>query len=279
MSSAIKAILAPLIPGHESVALAWAARLAGDFDARVDGAFIRHEERLATVLFGPNFAADANPSVIEELRKAQREAEAAARLAFQSKKDEIPKAPFGGFYTLSDVTGVGIERAARCYDLAVTLLAGDPLSKPATELLLELVLGAGVPVFAVPSGAPADRPLDRAIVAWDASCEAGRALRASLPLLKRAKQVKVIHLGAPLIDYDPARTVIAYLKAHQIPAELIQSAAIDFGEGATLLDRVETAKADFLVMGAYGHPRWMEALGGATHDVIRFCPVPVLLAH
>ncbi|MEQ1540005.1 MAG: universal stress protein, partial [Sphingorhabdus sp.] len=38
--------------------------------------------------------------------------------------------------------------------------------------------------------------------------------------------------------------------------------------------------ADFLVMGAYGHSRWREALfGGVTHYILAETKVPVLLAH
>ncbi len=38
--------------------------------------------------------------------------------------------------------------------------------------------------------------------------------------------------------------------------------------------------ADLLVMGAYGHSRFREAiLGGATRDMLEEAEVPVLLAH
>jgi nucleotide-binding universal stress UspA family protein len=38
--------------------------------------------------------------------------------------------------------------------------------------------------------------------------------------------------------------------------------------------------ADLVVMGAYGHSRFREAiLGGATRNMLETCEIPILLAH
>ena len=47
-----------------------------------------------------------------------------------------------------------------------------------------------------------------------------------------------------------------------------------------LLRHVRDANADLLVMGAYGHSRFREAiLGGATRNMLEQTTVPVLMAH
>jgi nucleotide-binding universal stress UspA family protein len=47
-----------------------------------------------------------------------------------------------------------------------------------------------------------------------------------------------------------------------------------------LLASTNQFAADFMVMGAYGHHRWREALfGGVTHYVMAETQIPLLLAH
>ncbi|MFN7225476.1 MAG: universal stress protein, partial [Paracoccaceae bacterium] len=47
-----------------------------------------------------------------------------------------------------------------------------------------------------------------------------------------------------------------------------------------LLRHVRDMNADLLVMGAYGHSRFREAiLGGATRNMLENTSVPVLMAH
>jgi nucleotide-binding universal stress UspA family protein len=47
-----------------------------------------------------------------------------------------------------------------------------------------------------------------------------------------------------------------------------------------LIRHLRDANADLLVMGAYGHSRFREAiLGGATRDMLEKAEVPVFLAH
>jgi nucleotide-binding universal stress UspA family protein len=47
-----------------------------------------------------------------------------------------------------------------------------------------------------------------------------------------------------------------------------------------LVRHIRDQNADILVMGAYGHSRFREAiLGGATRDMLELAQVPVFLAH
>jgi nucleotide-binding universal stress UspA family protein len=279
MTSSIKTIVASLIPSQEQVVLDWSEQLARDLGATVDGVYVRHDSRLATLLYGPGVTAYVSESVMEELKKGDREAEAAARAAFEAARDAA-RSQFGRFLSVDDAPDAGISRAARSYDLAVTLLPGEPLSVMREELLGRLVLDAGVPVLAAPEDSGRLGPLKTALLAWDSSREAARAMRAAVPLLKRAKQVAIVHLGAVRAGRDPVADATAYLSAHGIAARAARIEPSDRAEGAALLEHARTAEADLIVMGAYGHPRWMEQVfGGATHDVVRRSTAPVLLVH
>jgi nucleotide-binding universal stress UspA family protein len=279
MPSVIRSILVPLIPGRESPALAWASRIATDFDARADGAYIRHDEQVATLPFGPMYTAYASPTVIDELRKAERGAETASQAAFERARRDPKGAALRRLLVLDELADEGIVRAARAYDLGVTLLPGGPASTPVADILTKLVLEAGAPVLAAPEELLANAPLDTVMIAWDGSREAGHAMRASVPFLERAKSVEIVHLGAARTDNGPIRAAAAYLEAHGISAAATQARLTD-AEGPALLDLAEREGANLVVMGAYGHPRWVEQVfGGATRQVVRKSRVPLLLAH
>ncbi len=280
MPSPIKTIIAALTPGREDPILSWAERIARDFGAMVDGAHLRQDERLSALLFGAGTAGHVSEALLEKIRAGAREAEGVARAQFDAARERAPRSPLRSFLSLSDAPAASVSRVARCYDLAVTLTLGDPVSPAREELFDHLALDAGVPVLAVPDERPADSPLDTVMLAWDASREAGRALRAAVPFLERAKTVRVVHLGAPGAEHDPVRAATLYLEAHGVAAAATELQPRDMAEGGALLGLAEMSGADLIVMGAYGHPRWMEhAFGGATHDVLRRSSTPVLLAH
>ncbi|KQV51922.1 hypothetical protein ASC93_04490 [Massilia sp. Root335] len=123
---------------------------------------------------------------------------------------------------------------------------------------------------------------DRVMVAWNASPEAARAVRAALPLLARAKEVEVAvfdddasSAGSP----EDAAEVARFLARHGVNATVTRHHPR--GEvGNALLVLAEDRKAGLLVMGCYGHSRYREILlGGVSRTVLRRPTVPVLLAH
>jgi nucleotide-binding universal stress UspA family protein len=126
-------------------------------------------------------------------------------------------------------------------------------------------------------------PLSHAVVAWNGSAQAARALGYALPVLQHIGKTTVMSVGKDDERPDPA-PVVAYLARHGVAASV---AGFDVGSGSArsrgraLLNYVGTTKADLLVMGAYGQVGLLRflGLGGATAKVITGCPVPALLAH
>jgi nucleotide-binding universal stress UspA family protein len=99
-------------------------------------------------------------------------------------------------------------------------------------------------------------------------------VQAALPLLRQAAHVAVLVAG------DRPRTLPPSLQAAHVAAETV---ALPRGEGpigATLLAAAEAEGADLLVMGAFAHGAWREAiLGGVTRHVLAHAQLPVLLRH
>lgn len=124
--------------------------------------------------------------------------------------------------------------------------------------------------------------LDKAVVAWDYSREASRALADALPILVKCKQVHILsvlgekglHTTSTFSDLEK------YLTAHKVNYVMEQHALKNDSIGETLVAYAQEVDADLLVMGAYGHSRFREfILGGATRSILSSPPLPVFLSH
>jgi nucleotide-binding universal stress UspA family protein len=152
---------------------------------------------------------------------------------------------------------------------------GDPL-----PLAGGVAVHARVPVLVVPqraTGFPLGAP---ALIAWNGRPEAAAAIRSALPLLRFASSITVVTVAEPDPSGFPATEACEYLSRHGLKAELREVDAGTRGVADALLATREALGAGYVVMGAYGHSRLRELLlGGVTRQMLRDCPVPMLLAH
>jgi nucleotide-binding universal stress UspA family protein len=145
-----------------------------------------------------------------------------------------------------------------------------------------MVVGAGRPVLIVPNEGVHSGIGGRIAVAWNGRREATRAAFDALPLLQKAKEVKVLWID-PRSEGEDAGALAAdlclALDRHGISCEAA-GVASDSNVGATLLSRAIEYRADLLVMGCYGHSRLSEfVFGGATRHILRHMTIPVLMSH
>jgi nucleotide-binding universal stress UspA family protein len=71
----------------------------------------------------------------------------------------------------------------------------------------------------------------------------------------------------------------SYLSRHGIAARVIETTTRD-PVADVILEQARIGEAGYIVMGAFGHSRAVEAVfGGVTRSVLAASPVPVLLAH
>jgi nucleotide-binding universal stress UspA family protein len=121
----------------------------------------------------------------------------------------------------------------------------------------------------------------KALVAWDSSLEAARAIGNALPLLRQASSVTVAQFNAGDAAALAAESLdlTAWMGRHGIKAQVAQQrTGID--EGDALLSLAANLQAGLLVMGGYGHTRFRELLlGGVTKTVLASMTAPVLMAH
>ena len=192
--------------------------------------------------------------------------------------------PTPALHLVDDVPAGGLPLAARYCDL---LLIGqthvpDDLLPDQHALARAVVVHAPCPVLVVPPAWQACGVPLYPLVAWDGSMEASRAVRAALPLLRRAASVEVVAFDPPKHGGDGGAALAAlaaYLACHDIEAVTIARGSIH-DVGAALLALAQERGRDMLVMGSFGHSRFREImLGGATRTVLAEATLPVLMAH
>lgn len=146
-------------------------------------------------------------------------------------------------------------------------------------LVGDTVVGTGKPIVAVPESARGFRVHGHALVAWDGSRTSRVALRAAVSLLAHAQSVTILEIEDGSIRM-PAELAVEELSQHGVRASIQREAAAGRGAGAVILDILRSTGADWLVMGGFGHSRFMEAtFGGVTRRMLQDCPVPMFLAH
>lgn len=176
---------------------------------------------------------------------------------------------------------------ARFADLVVLAPPYTKNAAPDAEAITEAALFEGcAPVLILPEQAPPMTvPMtapDRIMLAWNQSEEALAAARRALPLLVAAKNVEITVIDPPRNGAersDPGGALCQMLTRHGAKVDIAVLARTQPKISDILNRRATETGADLLVMGAYGHSRFREAiLGGATRDILEEAKVPVFLA-
>lgn len=183
----------------------------------------------------------------------------------------------------------GISRAvatrSRFSDLAVLR---SPYCETTPQLESEAILegalfGGQIPVLVLPENVVANPEPETILIGWNESAEAMNAVRAALPLLRKAARVRVTVIDPPRHGQDrsdPGGPLSIFLARHGVKAEIDVLGKSLPRVCDVLLRHAEDKNADLIVMGAYGHSRFREAiLGGATRDMLESATLPVLMMH
>jgi nucleotide-binding universal stress UspA family protein len=185
---------------------------------------------------------------------------------------------------LEDEAVDALTRQSRYADLIVLGQsdADDPALTAKVDFPECVILNAACPVLIVPDAGQAGRIGERVLVAWNRSNAASRALRNAMPLLSKAREVRVALINPPARDdprdEDAGAAIVAFLARHGIEAQAVQHST-EGDAGHALLALATEMDADLLVMGCVAHPRARGVLlGGATRVVLEAAVIPVLMS-
>lgn len=259
----------------------FAAELAGRFGAHLDGVALSGISRFAhrdhaTMQDGGKLAHAIASAAAEAKAALQR---FSAQCAAEGLTAFTPR-------LVNDDWAGGLVAQASYADL---LIVGqtDPQARafPADDELPGYVaIHAPRPVLVLPHASPPVQPVHQALLAWDGSMEATRAVSAALPLLKKMDSlaIAIFDCGQEAAAHgpQPGADIALYLARHGIRADVLPPRPGSGDVGAGLLALAGAVQAELLVMGCYGHSRLREfVLGGVSRTVLEQMRLPVLMAH
>jgi nucleotide-binding universal stress UspA family protein len=266
------------IPGLSSL-MAAASTLARTFEAHVTGLYV-----VPAVQIYPSGGVDLMPQIFEGNRIYFQENAKKVRDTFETamKKEGLSFA-FHQIDSKSYLISDDMIEEGRGADLIV-VNAIDREASAGVELDFaeRLVIGAGRPVLILPRAG--EFQFGEAIVGWNGSREAARAVFDAVPLLKAST-------GARIVAVDPQKNpeqrgsipgadLAESLARHGIKATSEPYLTDGLEPGLALIQHAKDAGAALIVMGAYGHSRFREfILGGSTASVLAKINQPVLMSH
>jgi nucleotide-binding universal stress UspA family protein len=262
------------------------SRQATDFAVSVASAFGAH---LAGVAFQyepivPATDMGGIPVDLIEIQRADNEKRAGdARAAFEEAARRAGLS-FESRVVEASVAGAsdGFGRIARRFDLSVVGQA-EPEKSTFDELIIEGALfESGRPVLVVPYIQRAGLSLNHAMVCWDGSRNAARAVADAMPFLIKANKVDVVTIVGEKGKSDelPGADIAEHLARYGLKVELRRESLGDIDVANNILSLASDLSTDFLVMGGYGHSRLREfILGGATRGILSAMTVPTLMSH
>ena len=224
------------------------------------------------------YRAHVPDSLLDQLRAADDQLieEVAGRFA-----DVTGEAGLEGrseFVDLDPATHGNLPEFARTFDLIVTGVHSVELKDEHLSASPDtLALNSGRPVLVVPNGYDAPGLAEHALVAWDGSRAAARAIGDAMPILEDRARVTVLSVGKEA-PRDTDRLMIS-LSRHGIAASHMQRPHKG-PVGENILKAAEDVGARLVVMGCFEHHKFTHTLfGGLTTDVTRDATVPVFLSH
>jgi nucleotide-binding universal stress UspA family protein len=231
------------------------------------------------------YYAGANALILQEtITRAQEEAkEVAAHVKKILNASTIRWSLDSGVAQLADM-GRHVAQRARFADLAILPKPyGDKRGAELEPILEAAMFDGATPVLMVPEAGSTLTNPKKIVLAWNESDEALAAARAALPLLIGADLVRIVVIDPPAHSptrSDPGGLLSQYLSRHGVSCEIDVLSKTLPRVSDVLMRHARDTDADMIVMGAYGHSRFREAiLGGATRNMLEHAGLPVFLAH
>lgn len=173
---------------------------------------------------------------------------------------------------------------AQLYDLVVQPKPYGPGRDVEDVVIVESALfRTRVPSLILPAGYDVAPAAKRVVIAWNESQEALAAIRAAMPFLRAADAVDIAIIDPPRHGADrsdPGGSLAEMLSRHGVRGDVSVLARTMPRISDIIQRHCQDKEADLLVMGAYGHSRFREAiLGGATRNMLEMAEIPVLMAH
>lgn len=231
------------------------------------------------------YYAGMNAAVLQEtLRQAQEDASSLAEAA--RKQMQMTNLRWGVTDAVCQLADIArfVATYARFADLAILPRPyGDDRGIELEPSVEGALFEGQAPVIVLPAGGAALKMPEVVAIGWNESAEALRAVRSALPFLQAAKNTRIVVIDPPKHGpnrSDPGGQLSQFLSRHGVHVEIDVLSKTMPRISDVMRRHANDISADLIVMGAYGHSRFREAiLGGATRNMLETSEVPVFMAH
>jgi nucleotide-binding universal stress UspA family protein len=175
-------------------------------------------------------------------------------------------------------------RHARSADVTVIGWSPDGGADMERAFFESCLFDSGRPVLVVPARYAFRSIPQRAVVAWNGSREATRALREALPLLRQTRLTRFVTVDAEDNAFsdavDPCASIARHMGRHEIPIETKRAHSRGRDVATVLAEEADQFGASILVLGGYGHMRANEWIyGGTTRASLALAHMPMFFAN
>jgi nucleotide-binding universal stress UspA family protein len=245
-----------------------------DITRAVEGHLKCLDVSVMPVLIGDFYSGAGEAMLLADER--QQESENRTRLEARLAKEEVS-------WDWEDATGAMapcIADAAALADLIVVNRRLNDLPLPDMRAVAgEVVVKSNKPILAVPQDARGVNVCGRVLICWNGSSCSAAALRAAVPLLKLAESVILLEIVEDATE-SSIEDAAEYLSRYDIHPRISRKHPRVRKPAEIILEEIGEERADYVVMGGFGHQRFVESLlGGVTRTMLAESPVPVFMAH
>ena len=256
-------------PGQEA-----RVQAALDLTRALDGHLTCLDVAAMPVISGDIYSATVEVQLLTDQRN--RAAQNRDRLKARLTGEDVP----WNWVEAAGQIAPSLAEAAKMADLIVLSRRLDsPSEHDMRAIAGQVVIASDRAVVAVPEHSRGFDPAGVALIAWNGSDEAMKAVQEAVPLLQLARNVTIVEIDHGNVE-TPAEDAATYLSRHGIRPVVVRRRGGDEPVGDTLLAEAKAADAAYIVMGGFRHSRMIEALfGGVSREMLGASPVPVIMAH
>lgn len=193
------------------------------------------------------------------------------------KRLAVEGVPWTWIDTIDNISSAVLDAAALSDVIVLNRKLDSRYGPNMQEIVSRVVMHVRKPVVAVPETS-ISLPLGRALIAWDGQPSCAATVRACIPMLALADEVEILMIRDGSDGTEPTEAA-EYLSRHGIHAtvKIIEDA---LNPPDTLIkEEAARLNADYIVMGAFGRGRLMEAFGGVTKRMLATSDRAVVLSH
>ena len=179
-----------------------------------------------------------------------------------------------------------LAQVARNFDLVILRQANPKKPNFATveEISHQVILLSGRPVFFMPYIGAHRIPCKNALIAWDGTPTATRAVHDALPILKNVAEVFILVVQEGKKKTAPgellADDLAQHLQRHGVNAKVKRVSSGTFDVQTVILNQIAENDIDLLIMGGYGTPSLKQKIfGGVTTSLLSSMIIPVVMSH